>query len=258
MNMSQMNISEEKISKLRRSQKVLVLTGAGISKESGIPTFRGEDGLWEKYSPQELANFDCFYENPALVSEWYQHRRDIIEDVEPNAAHYALVEMEKHYPDFTITTQNVDDLHNRAGSQEVLELHGNIMRNYCIECGQEFSPSEFQKLYTQNDDHIPRCDQCNGLIRPDVVWFGEQLPQKDLQKSFDKARQCDLCFSIGTSAQVRPAADIPRIAAQNGAFIVEVNPNKTSLSSRVNLSLKGKAGELLPALVDIIKKENGL
>jgi NAD-dependent deacetylase len=254
--MNEISVTKDKLKKIAKADRVLVLTGAGISKESGIPTFRGEEGLWKKFSPQELASFEGFYENPALVSEWYQHRREIIEEVAPNRGHKALVAMEKIYPEFTIVTQNVDNLHQRAGSQNVIEIHGNIMRNYCIDCNKQFSPEEFKEIYSSDDEHIPRCDRCNGLIRPDVVWFGEALPEKEIKLSFQKARKCDICFSIGTSAQVRPAADLPIIASQNGAFVVEVNPERTHLTRMANLSLRGKAGELLPELLDLIKKEN--
>ena len=253
--MNEISISRDKLIKIAKAERILVLTRAGISKESGIPTFRGKEGLWKKFSPQELASFKGFYENPALVSEWYQHRREIIEEVAPNRGHETLVEMEKLYSEFTIVTQNVDNLHQRAGSQNVIEIHGNIMRNYCIDCNKQFSSEEFKKIYSADNEHIPRCDRCNGLIRPDVVWFGEALPEKEINLSFKKARNCDLCFSIGTSAQVRPAADLPIIASQNGAFIVELNPDRTPLTKVANLSLRGKAGELLPELLDLIKKE---
>ncbi|MCF7886766.1 MAG: NAD-dependent deacylase, partial [Candidatus Marinimicrobia bacterium] len=230
--MNELKISANKLNKIINAKKVLVITGAGISKESGIPTFRGEEGLWKKFSPQELASFEGFYKDPALVSEWYQHRRQIIEDVEPNEGHKALVELEEFYSEFTIVTQNVDNLHTQAGSENVIEIHGNIMRNYCIDCGKFFDSQKFNELYSQTEEHIPKCDDCKGLIRPDVVWFGEQLPEREIKQSFQKAQNCDLCFSIGTSSKVRPAADIPMVADQNGVFIVEINTDRTPLTLR--------------------------
>lgn len=245
---NRLNCSREKaIDALCNAKRVGVLTGAGISAESGIATFRGEDGLWNKLNPEELAGMSGFLKNPQLVWEWYQYRRNIIENVKPNAAHIALAEMESFYPEYSISTQNIDGLHQRAGSQTVFELHGNILRNRCMECG-----------VTLQDDHIdeqmgiPKCS-CGGLVRPNVVWFGEPLPESILTTSFEVARHADVYFSIGTSAAVYPAAYLPIEALYHGAFVIEINLEPTELTPLANTSLQGKAGEMLPALWQDVK-----
>ncbi len=235
------------------ARKVVVLTGAGISAESGIPTFRDTNGLWTKFSPEELASFDAFYKNTKIVSEWYKKRRIIIEQTPPNAGHFALAEMEQLFADFHIITQNIDGLHQKSGSNNVVEIHGNIMHNYCIDCQKTYSAKEFDEIYQHNADHIPRCE-CGGLIRPDVVWFGEQLPQEALEKAFQLTEDADLFFSVGTSAQVRPAADLPILGLQKGAFLVEINPAKTGLTNYTHLNIQGKSGEILPQLLREIKQ----
>lgn len=241
--------SERMINILKTAQSVAVLTGAGISAESGVPTFRGDDGLWKKFRPEELANFDAFIKNTELVWEWYKYRKQLIANVKPNPGHYALVEMENLYPNFSLITQNVDNLHRRAGSKNVFELHGNIQRNYCISCGKEY-PDEviFSKFET------PRCDVCNDLIRPGVVWFGELLPEDQWQQSEKAAHYCEVFFTIGTSAIVYPAASLPYIAKEHGAFVIEINPEPTPVTSIADEFLQGKSGEILPKLVETIKR----
>ncbi len=243
------NFSEKLLERLYKAQNVVALTGAGISKESGIPTFRGQDGLWKQLSPEELASFEAFYNNTAMVSQWYHHRREIIEQTDPNAGHYALAELEKLLPNLVIITQNVDNLHQSAGSQDVIELHGNIMRNYCVECGKQYSTEEFDEIYNSSPQNIPHC-YCGGLIRPDVVWFGEPLPQDSIQKAIKWSSEADIFLSIGTSAQVVPAAELPYLALRNEALVVEINPNQTPLSDQAHLLFKGKAGEILSDLVE--------
>ncbi len=233
--------------RLYSASKVVILTGAGISAESGIPTFRDKDGLWTKFSPEELASFDAFYKNTRMVSEFYQKRREIIEHTEPNPGHKALAEMEQLFDDFHIITQNIDGLHQKAGSNNVVEIHGNIMNNYCIDCKKTYTAAEFEKIYEENSEHIPRCE-CGGLIRPDVVWFGEQLPGDALEKAFHLSEAADVFFSIGTSAQVRPAADLPIRALQNGAYLIEINPTLTGLTNFTHLNIQEKGGEILPRL----------
>ena len=236
--------SEQLIKRLRSASSVAVFTGAGISAESGVPTFRGEDGLWKKFRPEELANFGAFVKNTDLVWEWYNYRRRIIETIRPNAGHYALAQMEKHHESFVVITQNVDNLHIRAGSTKVYELHGNITRNYCIDCGK-----------TVNDENIldskkvPRCS-CGGMVRPDVVWFGELLPEKAWNAGVNAAENADIFFAIGTSAVVYPAASIPQIAKRAGAYVVEINLERTDLSPFADEVLLGKSGEILPRLVE--------
>ena len=239
-----MTFSENLISTLKHAASVCVLTGAGISAESGVPTFRGEGGLWKKFRPEELANFNAFIRNPELVWEWYSYRRRLIHEVKPNAAHYGLVALERSVNNFTLVTQNVDNLHRKAGSKNVLELHGNIERSYCIECHALAPELALEELTV-----VPRCTKCGGLVRPDVVWFGEMLPLEVFAKAEAAARQCDIFLSIGTSAVVFPAASLPYTALDHGAFVVEMNVESTDLSSRAHEVLTGKAGEILPDLL---------
>lgn len=239
-----MKFSDKLLTALQHARSVCVLTGAGVSAESGVPTFRGEDGLWKKFKPEELANFDAFISNPELVWEWYTYRKQVMRNVQPNPAHLALVEMEQIVPDFTLVTQNVDNLHRRAGSKNVLELHGNIERSYCIDCRTFVADVELTA-----DRKAPRCEKCGGLIRPDVVWFGELLPVEIFQKASAAAERCELFLSVGTSAVVYPAASLPQVARTRGAYVVEINAEPTEISHRVHESLIGKAGDILPALV---------
>lgn len=246
-------VFQEQLAKqLVKASRVVALTGAGISAESGIPTFRGQDGLWKKFSPSELASFEAFYRNTAIVSEWYKYRRDIINSKQPNAAHFALAQLRDVPKEFILITQNVDGLHQRAGSDGVIELHGNITKNYCINCGKRYTAEEFDEIYNSSSDHIPRC-WCEGLIRPDVVWFGESLPEGAFEKAYQMSIHADIFLSIGTSAEVRPAADLPRHAKSYGAFLIEINPNRTSLTDIADLWLQGPAGEILPEFVENYK-----
>ena len=240
-----MNIFSEKLtSKLQCSEKIAVLTGAGISAESGVPTFRGSDGLWKKFKPEELANFDAFIRNPELVWEWYLHRKQVMASVQPNPGHYALAEMEQRHKLVSIITQNIDNLHRRAGSSVIYELHGNIDRNYCIACGSTITNEEIlrQKL-------IPRCTSCHGLIRPDVVWFGEPLPADIWNASLEAAEHAEVFFSIGTSAIVYPAASLPIIAKKAGAYLVEINVEHSELTPYADEVIIGMAGKVLPQLL---------
>ena len=234
--------SSEVIDHLASARKVVVLTGAGISAESGVPTFRSPDGIWSKFKPEELASMDSFMRNPKLVWEWYQYRRRLIEKVKPNPGHHTLVEMEAHYPHFRLFTQNVDGLHHKAGSKEVYELHGNIMRNRCTQCKRRFAqlPEDPAAL-------LPRC-KCGGFLRPDVVWFGETLPDEELSLAYDEAVVADVYFTIGTSAVVYPAAHLPVLAAESGAYVIEINTETTAISDHIHTTLYGKSGEILPAL----------
>ncbi|UCD16933.1 MAG: NAD-dependent deacylase [Candidatus Zixiibacteriota bacterium] len=228
---------------LHAAKRVVVLTGAGISKESGVPTFRDKDGLWARYDPLELATVQAFLDNPRLVWEWYLYRRNLIRDVSPNPGHLALVEIEKHYDDFTLITQNVDGLHRRAGSENILELHGNIVLSKCFECGARFDGE-----VTLEGGGLPSC-HCGGRIRPDVVWFGETLPEKALSGAFEATNRAELFLSIGTSALVHPAASMPLVAKQIGAYLVEVNLEPTPLTGVCDFYVHGKSGEILPEIV---------
>jgi len=240
--MNESSITGDSISKLRDAKSVVILTGAGISAESGIPTFRGEDGLWKKYRAEELATPWAFERDPALVWEWYDWRRGIIHTKKPNPAHYVVTNMENRYPKFTLVTQNVDGLHKASGTKNILEVHGCIWNIRCIKCNTE----------TENYDvpigKIPPVCECGGLLRPGVVWFGESLPSEVLTKTMKALEVCDLLFVIGTSAYVQPAASFPIMAKQNGAFVVEINKEKTPLSEYVDLQLTGPAGVILPEL----------
>lgn len=241
--MDQITFSQRLEERIKTATNVVVLTGAGMSAASGVPTFRGKDGLWEKFNPQELANVDAFLNNPKLVWEWYNWRRDLIRNVKPNLGHYALVDVESYFPDFAIVTQNVDNLHQMAGSKRVLELHGNITRNKCIECSQPYANDHID----QNE--IPHCPKCGGLIRPDVVWFGELLPEMVIREAQELSAAAEIFFSVGTSSTVEPAASLPYLAKGNGAYLVEVNPERTPLSDIANESIQVGADVYLPRLV---------
>lgn len=242
-----MEFKKEFIEKLKTAKKIVFFTGAGISAESGIATFRGKDGIWNKMKPEELASFDAFMRNPDLVWEWYQHRRDIIHKTEPNAGHFAIAEMEKYF-DITVVTQNIDNLHIRAGSKKVFELHGNIERNFCVKCKTFYDLAELDLK-----SGVPNCKSCGGLVRPDVVWFGEMLPQDQFIGGETAAEWSDICFVVGTSAVVYPAAYIPMSAKKGGSFLVEVNIEPTDLTHYTDYSIFGKAGDVLPEIVSSIK-----
>jgi NAD-dependent deacetylase len=228
---------------LREANHVVVLTGAGISAESGLPTFRGTDGWWKKLDPSKLATPEAFRQAPELVWEWYEHRRAAAIATQPNPAHLALAALEQASSGFTLITQNVDGLHQRAGSRRVVELHGNLTRARCtagcgvVDLGQE-------PLGT-----VPPVCSCGQLLRPDVVWFGEPLPHKPIADAAGAAQECDVMLVVGTSATVYPAADLPRWALGGGAYVLEVNPEETPLTPLVQRSVRAPAAETLPLLV---------
>ena len=237
----------ELISLLRAGSRVAALTGAGVSAESGVPTFRdAQTGLWARFEPQELATPDAFQRNPALVWDWYAYRRGLIADAQPNPAHYALANLETRFPEFLLITQNIDGLHARAGSREIIELHGNIWKLKCFDCGQ---PADRR---ADSNEKPPRCLHCGGLLRPDVVWFGEALSPEPLHRAMDAASTAQVFFSIGTSAVVEPAASLPYLARRSGAVVVEVNLEPTPLTAAADYFFQGKAGEILPALVQAL------
>ena len=237
------------LEKLKKAKSIVFFTGAGISAESGIPTFRGKDGIWNKLKPEELASFDAFMRNPEMVWEWYQYRRKIINDSMPNPGHSAIAEMEKYFDEVTVVTQNVDNLHRRAGSTNILELHGNIERNYCVDCRTEYYSPDLS-----SETKVPTCKMCGGLVRPDVVWFGEMLPQDVFINAEKKAGESDICFIAGTSAVVYPAAYIPMSAKEGGSYLVEINIEPTEISRAVDYSIFGKSGEILPKVLEIVKE----
>ena len=239
---------ENLVDKIANCSRCAVLTGAGISAESGVPTFRGKEGLWGKFKPEQLASMDAFIASPRIVWEWYNWRRQLIGEVSPNPGHYALVGLEKLFSSFTLITQNVDNLHRLAGSSHILELHGNIYRNKCAKCN---------RLVPENmdidPDNIPACENCGGQIRPDVVWFGEMLPADVIDEAFRKAEEADVFFSIGTSALVHPAASLPLVASRAGAILVEINPDPTPLTDLADFHFSARSGELLPQLVTLLE-----
>ena len=240
--------SERLIARLAEASWVTVLTGAGVSAESGVPTFRGTDGLWSKFKPEELASMSAFLRNPELVWKWYAHRKEVIARVKPNPGHDALVRLEQLVPHFALVTQNIDNLHRRAGSRTVYELHGNIERNYCLECG-----AVFDNEAVLAKPGVPLCDHCGGKIRPDVVWFGEALPEEQWNYAVRAASSSEVFLSIGTSALVYPAASLPQIARRNGAMLVEINPEPTPLTTQADEFLQGQSGKILPALVGAVE-----
>jgi len=234
---------------IKNAQKIVILTGAGISSESGIPTFRGEEGLWKKYRAEDLATPTAFSHNPELVWEWYDWRRGIIAGKQPNPGHKVLASWESRFPSFHIITQNIDGFHSRAGSKNILELHGNIWKLRCTEENTitENHESPLEKL-------PPMCPSCGAMLRPHVVWFGESLDMSILHESFQLSTECDLMFIIGTSAVVQPAASIPLRAMDSGAKTVEINPDPTPLTGSVDHSIRGKAGEILPLINEKLEK----
>src|SRR5690554_878661 len=237
-------IPADLIARLRRAQRVVVMTGAGISAESGIPTFRdAQAGLWAQFKPEELASEAGFRANPERVWQWYAWRRQQVLKTSPNPGHYALAQLQQRLPHLTLITQNVDGLHQAAGSTEVIELHGCIHRVRCLDqdCGEMDWPEETRT--------VPK-HSCGSLMRPAVVWFGEYLPEQALADAVDAVEHCDLMFSIGTSSLVYPAAELPLLAQRNGATVVEINPNPTPLSAKADFVLTGAAGQVLPALVN--------
>ncbi len=239
-----MEFPDDLIRFLTKATRVSVLTGAGASQESGLRTFRdAQSGLWAQYKPQELASPEAFARDPKLVWDWYAWRREAIKGVRPNAGHYALVDMEKRVEVFTLITQNVDGLHRMAGSSNVLELHGNILKVRCSEC------RTFTEVWGDDSESVPRCDKCGGMLRPDVVWFGEALPREELEAAVNAARSCQVFFSIGTSGVVQPAAALAHAARNKGAVVIEVNAEPTPLTPKTDFAFHGKSGEILPELV---------
>jgi NAD-dependent deacetylase len=230
---------------LAQARQVAVLTGAGVSAESGIPTFRGLGGLWQGRDPMSLATPQAFEADPKLVWEFYNWRRDLVTRAEPNPAHTALAELARRVPRLTLITQNVDRLHQRAGSRDVLELHGNLFEVRCVECGRTSDRTGVTL------PPLPSCDDCGALVRPGVVWFGEALPPHVWTAAGAAVRSADLLLVVGTSAVVYPAAGLVATARRAGAAVIEVNLEPTPVSGSVDVGLYGKAGEVLPRLVGL-------
>ena len=248
-----MHIPDSLVASLRGARHVLVFTGAGVSAESGIPTFRDAlSGLWRKFDAEDLATPEAFRSDPPLVWGWYEWRRGQVMRAQPNRGHLSIAALERHVPKFTLITQNVDDLHERAGSTSPIHLHGSLTQSRCCACnrlhvlppGIPDEPDGGRRL------EPPRCLFCGGRIRPGVVWFGEQLPDTAWNAAAAAARSCDLMFVVGTSGLVYPAASLPSLAAENGATIVEVNPASTSLEGAVDHKLLASAGDAMVAVME--------
>ena len=241
-----MKIFDSVKEQIKNCEKIVFVTGAGISQESGIPTFRGKDGLWKNHDVMKLATIEAFYENPKLVWEWYNERRRNIFEAFPNDGHKAIADLEK-YADVTILTQNIDGLHQRAGSSRVLELHGSIIKIKCTVC-------DFNDEITTEFSEFPPICKCGNLLRPDVVWFGEALPQDTWQRAIVLANQCDLMIIAGTSLVVSPANTLPIYAKQNDAMLIEINPEKTEMSSEMDLTIRDSSANVLPNFVSLFEK----
>ena len=239
--------SHKVMESFERAKKVVVVTGAGILAESGVPTFRGANGLWRRYRAEDLATPHAFGRNPQLVWEWYDWRRRLISDKEPNPGHAAIAAMENLFEEFLLITQNVDGLHRKAGSRKIIEIHGSLWRVRCTVEGRVFPNNE-----VPFGEIPPRCE-CGGLLRPDVVWFGESLSEKDLADSYTALRECDCLMVVGTSAVVQPVASFPAVARNGGAFILEINVQPTPISGWVDESILGKSGQVLPQLVESVR-----
>lgn len=235
--------------KISQSNQISLLTGAGISAESGIPTFRGQGGLWKNYRPEELATPEAFHRDPGLVWEWYEMRREICQKASPNPGHIALAELEKVHPRVHLFTQNVDGLHRKAGSRKITELHGNIFTARCTDqkhCGhiEENLPYPLEKI-------PPDCPKCEKMMRPHILWFGETYDPHTLEESIEYLRNSDLILIIGTSGQVTVPVYLAQEAIRAGAYSIEINPEESTLSGSVDLSLRGKSGEILPKLYPV-------
>lgn len=237
---------ESVVEKLKIAKKIVFVTGAGISQESGIPTFRGKDGLWRKYDPMKLATIDAFYDDPKLVWEWYEDRRKNILAAKPNLGHVAIADLEK-YKDVCVLTQNIDGLHQRAGSSKVYELHGSIIKIKCTVC-------DFTEEVTTSFSKVPPMCKCGNMLRPDVVWFGESLPQDVWTEAIMQARSCDVMVIVGTSLAVSPANTLPLYAKQNNAVLIEVNPEVTQMSNAIDLSIRNTSANSLPNMVSIFEE----
>ncbi len=252
--MSLKDAVEELAQRVSASPKITVLSGAGISAASGIPTFRGAGGLWKNYSPQELATAEAFHRDPRLVWEWYNWRREVISKCQPNAAHKVLAAWSKRYPGFTVITQNVDGLHEKAGTENVLRFHGSIWEVLCWEkCPS--SPSRWRDETVPFPRIPPSCPYCGGLIRPGVVWFGEGIDTNIMERSI-AALDCGVFLTIGTSAIVYPAAGLAAEARSRGAFTVEINPETTGMAELLDLAIPAPAEEVLQEVESSLSPQN--
>lgn len=238
------------VARLARAERVVAFTGAGMSKESGIPTFRdAREGLWARYDPEELATERGFRADPRLVWSWYAGRRRRVAECRPHAGHLALAGMEARLRSLTVVTQNVDGLHAQAGSSDAIELHGSLRRLKCLDAHHPFAGE-----VPDAEGDPPPCPLCGSLLRPDVVWFGEMLPPAALDRAWTLAEGCDVMLVVGTSGQVYPAAELPRLAKRAGAYVVEVNPEPGGITPVADVFLRGTAGTVLPLLLEGLER----
>ncbi len=241
--------SQALIERLSNAHLVTICTGAGVSAESGVATFRAKDGIWSKFKPEELANVDAFLANPQMVWEWYQSRREVILNARPNPGHLAIAELEQLVPRVSVITQNIDGLHTIAGSSEVIELHGNLRRNFCQSCLKHYDDVA---LLTERQ--VQQCE-CGGQIRPDVVWFGELLPVEAIELAERRAFESNIFLVVGTSSVVWPAAGLPLLALEAGAYVVEINPEPTPLTRHVHESIRERSAKAMPGLVRSLREK---
>lgn len=249
-----MTVIEQCADFLRSAKQITVLTGAGVSKESGIPTFRDAlDGLWACFDPTQLATPQAFNTDPKLVWDFYEYRRDLMRPAEPNAGHFALAALQRRFPTLRIITQNVDDLHERAGSTDVIRLHGSIAHNKCsADCQGSPTRVDVSLLTWDKASGPPPCPYCGRPLRPDVVWFGEMLPRTALERALELARASDVMLVVGTSGMVSPSAEMPSVVKQYGGVVIEVNPEHSAISRIVDVHIQGASGIVLPQLVAAI------
>lgn len=245
----------EAAARLRNTKSLVVLTGAGVSKESGVPTFRDAmDGLWAKYDPTELGTPEAFRRNPKLVWDWYEHRRKMLDGIQPNPGHLAMAALETLVPQVVVITQNVDGLHHAAGSADVIRLHGDITRHKCFfNCEGDPTPVDIRTLEWDIEAGPPACPYCGRWVRPDVVWFTEHLPAAALSRALDLAHTCDTMLVVGTSGVVQPAAMLPYEAKHNGAYVIDVNPVPDEITPIADLFLEGPSGQVLPRVIEAMQ-----
>jgi NAD-dependent deacetylase len=244
---------------LNASQQLVVLTGAGVSKESGVPTFRdAQEGLWARFDPQQLATPAAFKDNPKLVWDWYEHRREKLRHVKPNPGHYAIAALEDLLPNVTVITQNIDGLHQLAGSTDVIPLHGDIRRHKCFEnCQGEPTLIDISKLMWDKEAGPPSCPHCGAFVRPDVVWFTERLPLDALDRASALASKADVMLVVGTSGVVQPAASMPyRAKRWNNAYIIDINPQEDSIAPMADLHINAPSGQALPQIIQAMRESD--
>jgi len=241
----QCDIPDALIEALRDARHVCLLTGAGVSAESGVPTFRDtRDGLWAQYEPQDLATPDAFLADPALIWRWYRWRRELVAEARPNPGHFAIARLADRIPHITLITQNVDNLHQRAGSKNVIEFHGNLFDERCFSCATPATADDAVD--------VPVCPNCGDNLRPGVVWFTESIPETALRQACTAATDCDVFLSVGTSSLVYPAASLANLAVEHGATVVEINPNPTLHAAGFHFAIAGKSGVVFPKLLELL------